>query len=147
MRHRFRRGMLAALIAGVTFFYPLLAPTPHRIDETHFRQIQPGMTRAQVEAIFGAPPGEYDWAESDGDGFLLLIDSGLIAMGGETANHYHVTSAILNRDPNHQSIWTSRHGTFGIYFGENERVSWTNHRSEVRIVPPWQRAWQWWKSN
>src|SRR5262245_49350491 len=66
MKRRFRRGMLAALIAGVTFFYPLLAPTPHRIDEAHFRQIQPGMTRAQVEAIFGAPPGEYDWAEADG---------------------------------------------------------------------------------
>jgi len=66
MKKRFRRGLLVALVALVAFFYPLLAPTPHRIDETHFKLIEQGMSRAQVEAIFGVPPGEYDWAEADG---------------------------------------------------------------------------------
>src|SRR5947207_1673873 len=63
MKHRIRRGSLVALIAGITFFYPLLAPTPHRIDETHFSLVEKGMSRAEIEAIFGVPPGEYDWAE------------------------------------------------------------------------------------
>jgi hypothetical protein len=46
-------------------FYPLLAPTPHRIDQAHFELIQNGLTRADVEAIFGVPPGQHDWAEPE----------------------------------------------------------------------------------
>jgi len=187
MKRRFRRGMLAALIAGVTFFYPLLAPMPHRIDEAHFRQIQPGMTRAQVEAIFGAPPGEYDWAEADGSalgyfqsaialtGSAPVTNSVLISIGSDktiAGNTFVITSGseakwsdvigTINAvqlgtprnqirywiafDPSRARTWTSRHGTFEIQFGDNDLVTWTNHHSEVRIVPPWERAWRWWKS-
>jgi succinate dehydrogenase flavin-adding protein (antitoxin of CptAB toxin-antitoxin module) len=187
IKHRIRRGMLAALIAGVTFFYPLLAPTPHRIDEAHFRQIQAGMTRAQVEAIFGAPPGEYDWAEADGSALAffqsaialsvrtppaspVLIDIGsdktiasktwVITAGGEArwSDVIGTINAVQLGTPRNQirywiaydasrtRTWISRHGSFEIQFGDNDLVTWTNHHSEVRIVPPWERAWRWWKS-
>src|SRR5262245_29214802 len=35
------------------------------IDQPHFDLIQDGMTRANVETIFGMPAGQYDWAESE----------------------------------------------------------------------------------
>lgn len=187
MRHRIRRGMLAALIAGVTFFYPLLAPTPHRIDDAHLQQILPGMTRAQVEAIFGAPPGEYDWAEADGSALAfyqsaialsvrtapsgpVFIDIGsdktvasntlVIAASGEvrwsdvvgTINAVQLGTPRnqirywIAFDPARTMTWISRHGAFEVQFGENDLVTWTNRQSEVRIVPPWERAWRWWKS-
>src|SRR5262245_63526578 len=65
MPRRWNRMLLAALIASITFFYPLLAPSPHRIDPDHFEFIVAGMTKEQVEAIFGVPAGKYDWAEDD----------------------------------------------------------------------------------
>src|SRR5262249_53412649 len=115
MKRRLRRGMLAALIAGVTFFYPLLAPTRHRIDEAHFRQIQPGMTRAQVEAIFGAPPGVYDCAEVEPYArwhFFSLSWSSITSIG-DSRN------------------WTSRNGCFYVHFDQDDLVASTNHYSEV----------------
>jgi hypothetical protein len=62
---RFSRLLLLALVAIVIGFYPLLAPTPHRIDQEHFDLIQEGMMKADVEAIFGVPAGNFDWAEPD----------------------------------------------------------------------------------
>jgi len=187
MKKRIRRGLLMTLVAVVAFFYPLLAPMPHRVDETHFNLIEKGMSRAQVEAIFGVPPGEYDWAESDGSalGFFrpaialrvhtapsnqlligvgandtLVANSFVITTSGE-ARWTEVLGAMngvqlkspramihywIAHDPSRARTWTSRHGSFEIQFDEHDRVSWTNQQSEVRIVPPWERAWRWWKS-
>src|SRR5262245_33955381 len=65
MKSRVTRGMVATLVVFITFFYPLLAPTQHRIDEAHAKMIVKGMTYAQVEAVFGVSPGDYDSAEWD----------------------------------------------------------------------------------
>ena len=54
---RWNRIPLAALIVLITFLYPLLAPTPHRIDGVHADLITTGLTKDQVEAIFGVPAG------------------------------------------------------------------------------------------
>jgi hypothetical protein len=62
---RWKQLLLALLIASITFFYPLLAPTPHRIAQAHADLIIAGMTKEQVEAIFGVPEGSYDWAEHE----------------------------------------------------------------------------------
>jgi len=43
---------------------PLLAPTPHR-DRSQVDLIRPGMTLADVEALFGVPAGNYDWAQTN----------------------------------------------------------------------------------
>src|SRR5262245_24874963 len=63
---RCRKIVLVGAVVAVSFLYPLLAPTAHRIDRAHFDLIKDGLTRTDVEAIFGVPPGEYDWAEQDG---------------------------------------------------------------------------------
>ena len=66
MRRFLSRSSLVLLLLIVTLFYPLLAPPAHRIDKDHFELIQKGMTLDEVEAIFGKPPGNYDWAVADG---------------------------------------------------------------------------------
>ncbi len=66
------RLFLAAILSVVLGFYPLLAPPAHRIDQAHFESIFPGMTRTDVESLFGVPPGEYDWAEADGPAWPVL---------------------------------------------------------------------------
>ena len=47
-------------IAAVIWF--LTRANPH-IDDDHYRQIEHAMTLAQVEAIIGAPPGNYGGAD------------------------------------------------------------------------------------
>jgi hypothetical protein len=62
---RWKRVLLASLIASLAFIYSLLAPPIHRIDKDHAELIKQGMTYAKVESIFGQPPGNYDWAVAD----------------------------------------------------------------------------------
>src|SRR5437773_11169837 len=64
------RWLVAIALVGLLGLYPLLAPTPHRIDQAHADLIVQGMTKEQVEAIFGVPAGQYDWAEQDGLGIV-----------------------------------------------------------------------------
>src|SRR5262245_12472544 len=120
MKSRFSLGLLAALIAGITLFYPLLAPTPHRIDEAHFKLIEKGMSLAQVEAIFGVPSGNYDWAEGP-------IDP-------------------VERYFGRQKSWMSRNGWINVYFDDEERVVGTSNWVAVRLASPWDRVRRWWKS-
>jgi hypothetical protein len=135
---RLSRILLLALLVVIAGFYPLLTPTADRIDQAHFELIQVGMTRAEVEAIFGVPPGQYGWAEQspptswiaifDGTASTLVID--------ERINRFLVGWK-------HDVVcWVSRHGAFAINFDADGRVGWTS-ACESRIVPPWQR---WWKA-
>jgi hypothetical protein len=151
MCRRWNRILLAALIVLITFLYPLLAPTPHRIDPAHADLIVRGMTKEQVETIFGVPAGEYDWAEAAG-GLALWHYRGRLALRLSRENlvarrNRAVAVATNVRGPIPVSIltWTSRHGSFAVWFDDNDLVS-TNAMTEVRIVPPWQRWWnQFWK--
>ena len=153
MRSFWSRGLLAALVVMITFLFPFLAPTPHRIDRAHCDLITKGMTKAQVEAIFGVPAGQYDWAEQDdlgmvwldidGDGWPdLIVDAFSNDAAGTTR-----TPILLLTNPRRSCVtWTSRHGVFVIWFDWEERVIATNAWTEVRIVPPWQRWWRsYWK--
>lgn len=75
MRRFISPFLLIASVVVVLGFYPLLAPTPHRIDQAHFELIKQGMAKADVEAIFGVPAGQYDWAEPEPRRFRLLIST------------------------------------------------------------------------
>jgi hypothetical protein len=157
------RILLAALIVGLVGFYPLLAPTPHRIDKAHCDRIAIGMTKDEVEAIFGVPAGQYDWAEEDGHArflfYLQLVDAEAVLRTRLEAK-YRETSVEADGDdtvalgafrevrvPSQTSLtWTSRHGSFMVRFDDNERVVSTNASTEVRLVPPWKRWWtRYWK--
>ena len=160
MRRRWNRMLLAALVASITFFYPLLAPTPHRIDQAHADLIVRGMTKEQVEAIFGVPDGSYDWAEADGrarhpvhlalfdvlarERFVTQIQAASMADGNDqmVLEELRVSPIYIQTS----LTWTSRHGAFIIWFDDRERVVSVNSSTEVRIVPPWQRWWsRYWK--
>lgn len=128
MKYRFSRALLATLIASITFFYPLLAPVPHRIDQAHFESIPYGMTQEEVEAIFGVPPGKYDCAERDGGPDMIL----------------HTMSAAIEwfEFENEALTWSSRYGSFAIRFDRQNRVRSTRSWTKMRRVPFWPTLWE-----
>jgi len=170
---RFSRLLLIALLAVVAGFYPLLAPTPHRIDREHFDLIQVGMTKAEVEAIFGVPPGSYDWAEAESYFHVMRVRAAVqlemaemlqrraTAQSQRKATTETTTELAINlehaRAMERQAAaevmfeilarvsetWASRHGAFTVRFDNDGRVVSKTDAWGVRIVPPWQR---WWKA-
>jgi hypothetical protein len=144
-----KRILLALLIVSLTFFYPLLAPTPHRIDQAHADLIVQGMTKEQVEAIFGVPAGQYDWAEENRDAFVYFqtaISYYALSIREDGAAEQIVMPVRPVKLHLHTSMtWTSRHGSFSVRFDQDERVASKSASPQVRIVPPWQRWWRVWK--
>jgi hypothetical protein len=143
---RLARLLLLAAVAGVGFVYPLLAPTPHRIDQNHFELIKDGMTMAEVEAIFGVPAGRYDWAEPDSVGRVRIWMALGQAVQAQQGRDTHLGIRFLTgvktfSDGGVNEMWVSRHGAFTVHFDANDRVAWKSEDG-VRIVPPWQRWWQ-----
>src|SRR5262245_3508603 len=150
MRRRWNRMLLAALIASITFFYPLLAPTAHRIDPAHFELIVAGMTKEQVEAIFGVPAGQYDWAEDDSHRrlhfYFRLRQAEYMLLAASSDNRNEITFRSRAAGPQSELTWTSRHGSLSAWLDEDDRVVSTHISTEVRVTPPWQRWWsRYWK--
>lgn len=156
------RWLVALALVGLLGLYPLLAPTPHRINQAHADLITQGMTKDQVEAIFGVPAGQYDWAEEGGHERFFLAYLRLIEV--EASHRIKLAAkprkALVAQDDSDDEVvigalrefrvpfqtsltWTSRHGSFMFWFDENECVVSANSWTEVRTVPPWQR---WWKT-
>jgi hypothetical protein len=143
MRRSVSRLLLIAFVAAVVGLYPLLAPTAHRIDQERFELIQEGMTRADVEALFGAPPGRYDGADAKLDHFYIMFAKGqVMAMDADfslaanwpAALHRAARSAV-------SATWVSRHGAFTVAFDDHDRLAWKSSSGSL-VVPPWQRWWQ-----
>ena len=149
------RILVAALIVGLLGLYPLLAPTPHRIDPAHFELIVKGMSKDQVEAIFGVSAGKYDWAEDNGHAHYWLhfhlIQSLRQARPTdgddvESKVFHKIFREVHSRGPQTQLTWTSRHGSLAAWLDEDDRVVSTHVSTEVRVTPPWQRWWsRYWK--
>jgi hypothetical protein len=153
---RFRRALIVVCLAIVMFFLPLLA-CPHRIDETHHELIRTGMSEAEVEAIFGVPAGNYDWAVKESRyrvvhaAVFQLESQQLIWDASEAAAPSYVKSALGLSQSTPQfvwfeisgdmRIWTSRNGSFTLWFDRHGKVTSTGHRDDVRIEPPWLRWW------
>lgn len=140
----------AALVLGVlmtTLAYPLLAPPAHRIDRGHLARIMPGMSEADVEGIFGVPPGDYDWVVQDEK---LRIET-LIGLDGEIFDKVGVNQLAFSgrtmivcaqhggRGMMTFKTWSSRYGVFQVAFNEDGRVAATGAWGDVR--PVW-RVWR-----
>jgi hypothetical protein len=128
-------------------FYPLLAPTPHRIDRVHFDLVEAGMTQADVEAIFGVPAGQYDWAEPYDVHFLRFArEMRFLKRLAEIESAHAQTPVrlrvILDRESETSATWIGRHGGFDVSFDAQGRVVSNSGPYGVRVVPPWQRWWQ-----
>jgi hypothetical protein len=158
MKRRLSRGLLAIFVVSVTFLYPLLAPLPHRIDEQHFKLIQNGMSCAEVENILGAPPGEYDWMEFDGEAFqkrklewiftLASSESNLdLTVGSRVIRKIYSSNGgvigVVTIVPDKSKVkqWTARFGSIEIEFSNNDKVLVGTFRRDVRLVTPWNRWW------
>ena len=163
---KWMRRLLVLTILGLLGLYPLLAPPAHRIDPAHGDRIKPGMTRQQVEGIFGVPAGEYDWAEAQSQklwsyavrartGYRLQVQrmqdvsvNYVVELSQQPAVKEVVVAAPvhttirLRTARNTPATWTSRHGTFTVWFNEDGRVVSTGYSTDVKIVPPWQRWWR-----
>src|SRR5262245_60856276 len=138
---RWLRRLIVLFLVGLLGLYPLLAPPPHRIDQAHCDLIKEGMTKDEVESIFGVPSGEYDFAERKFSAYQFRIS----AVHLKRASFYYTTALALTvkqRQLNVRSTWTGRHGAFTVSFDEHGRVVSTRGPQEVTIVPPWQ---DWWK--
>ena len=157
MKRRLGRGLLVILLAAITLFFPLLA-APHRIDQAHRDLIRGGMTAAEVEAIFGVPAGEYDWATRDNrlerfelaifdmEVIRLQMDSEQLRMDAIKRNLAQTETALaglrisaLGRDP---QTWTSRHGSVTIWFDNAGCVTSVGSWQGSHVQPPWQRWWR-----
>jgi hypothetical protein len=154
---RFRRAAVVVLLLMIALFFPLLASPAHRIDEEHFALIQSGMTSAEVEAIFGVPAGNYDWAVADTELFLWvdtliriqhIKQPAAVTLGQEEMQLsvvYDAPSIIVQRetiDSTRLTTWISRHGAFYIAMDSNGLVVSKGQWGKTRIEPPWQRWWQ-----
>jgi hypothetical protein len=64
---------LAAYLLCAPNSHPVRVVPPHRISRASFEQIREGMTRAEVEALLGVPPGEY--RDEDPDSPSMLGDA------------------------------------------------------------------------
>jgi len=165
------RLLIAALLVGLLGFYPLLAPPIHRIDKAHAELIKHGMTYAEVETIFGQPPGNYDWAVAD-NGVIRLWDvatgrplnttNGVFAIGASGGHTFcsdgtvtalvrqkqaqEVTSVFLGRSlGTNTKTWISRHGMCTVLFDQHGRVCGTiTDWGNTRVEPPWSKWWQKW---
>jgi hypothetical protein len=129
----FLRRLALVLVIAVTFLYPLLAPTAHRIDERHFKMIRQGMTEAEVEAIFGAPAGVHDW--------VMVGDDTTRPVWVQEAN----STMLLPVPTRHDStrVWVSRHGIFGVSMDRDRRVYILHRASGAPVMEaPWKRWWR-----
>jgi hypothetical protein len=146
---RLSRLLLLALLVAVVGFYPLLAPTPHRIDREHFKLIEPGMTKSDVEAICGVPAGQYDWAEPNEYHLQVLhLSARLDELRDDQRIQRHgreisFVGRLVDDGPRINETWISRHGAFVVRFDRGGQVVSKSSGTRVRIVPPWQR---WWKA-
>jgi hypothetical protein len=132
---------LLALLVIVTFFYPLLAPTAHRIDQAHFDLIKDGMTKAEVEAILSVRAGKYDWATAD-EWFVYVGAYEAADQGIGICSLPVIQSAFDSDEPGQPSLWVGRHGACAIHFDHRQRV--TARRSfspQIRIEPPGKNWW------
>jgi hypothetical protein len=160
---KWSRLLIAGIVVSLLGLYPLLAPTPHRIDEAHFDQIQ-----------FGAPAGNYDWAVAKDPAIVLWdVSTGLII--NEVYLTRKVSSVTINRALDDATAWditfaqpfqelsanidnltviriartsrtwTSRHGTGTIHFDQHNRVTGKSGWGETRLEPPW-HSWRKWFS-
>lgn len=147
-KYQLARAAVVALLCAIGFLYPLLAPTPHRIDHDHLALIRRGMTEGEVEAIFGVPAGGYDSAVEDKQ---MRIDV-MIPTPAEVDEKIPIdqlafsgrTMFISARHGPNPSVktWFSRHGVFHVAFDREGRVAATGSWGKTAVVPPWQRWWQ-----
>jgi hypothetical protein len=100
-----RRKLIAALVALAVLVVvgaPVLWPPPNRVTQENYDSIRMGMSRTEVEAIFGAP-GDYTSGPTD-----YRVD---------TAPQFASTAGYTF------GIWNTDTSSVGVVFDAEDRVS------------------------
>jgi hypothetical protein len=93
--------VVVALVTAVYFVWPHLSGSAHRINPYTAVKVRVCMTQAQVEAIFGAPPGDYSSEPKAGP-----------------------LHAPPDRRPDlRREDWTADEGGAVVYFGQDGKVA------------------------
>jgi hypothetical protein len=116
--------VVVAIVAAVYFVWPHLSGSAHRINPYTAMKVRVGMAQAQVEAIFGAPPGDYSSEPKAG------------------SRH-----APPDRRPDlRREEWAADEGGAVVYFGQDARVAdatlWVvpHKASKFEAIRKW---WYW----
>jgi hypothetical protein len=115
--------VVAALVAAVYFGRLHLAGSAHRINPYTAVKVRLGMTQSEVEAIFGAPPGDYS--------------------SGPKADR---PQAPADRRPDlRREDWTTEEGGAVVYFGPDGRAAdFTLWVAPGRQTSKFERVRKWW---
>jgi hypothetical protein len=115
---------VVAIVAAVFFAWQHLSRSVHRINPYTAMKVRLGMTQAQVEAIFGAPAGDY-------------------ASGAKAGQR----RAPSDRRPDlRREDWTADEGGAVVYFGQDGKVAdatlWLvpHKASQFETIRKW---WYW----
>jgi hypothetical protein len=116
--------VVAALVAAVYFGRRHLAGSAHRINPYTAMMVRLGMTQAEVESVFGAPPGDYS--------------------SGPAADQ----APPENRRPDlRREAWTAEEGGAVVYFGPDEKVAdftlWVAPVRQTSKLEPLRKWWYW----
>ena len=116
-------GVLALLACAALLF---LLPKPIDVTEASCGRIQPGMTRTEVEAILGGPPGDYETGKRG-----IVLD--------------RYGNGVLMEEGRMEE-WGGDEGFLQIGFDENDSVLWTRFVSAGRrrtFIERWLRRSLW----
>jgi hypothetical protein len=113
----------AALVAAVYFGLLLLFGSAQRVNPYTAMKVRLGMTQSEVEAIFGAPPGDYS--------AVPLADR---------------PQPPANRRPDlRREDWMTEEGGAVVYFGPDDRVAdCTLWLTPGRKMTGFERIRKWW---
>src|SRR5712691_624527 len=87
---------LTTLTGTSIFLVVWWSANAHSITPENVARIEPGMTRAELVALMGAPPGSYDGA------VFQAVSS----------------TIVLADDPD---LWVSRHAAIKVFFDDDQR--------------------------
>jgi outer membrane protein assembly factor BamE (lipoprotein component of BamABCDE complex) len=108
-RHKRLLLLVLTTLAGTAVFLAVWwSASAHAITPENVARIKPGMTRAELVALMGAPPGSYDGAVFQTTGSTIVSDD----------------------DPD---VWVSRRAAVKVFFDDDQRVTLMIHgQSGVR---------------
>jgi hypothetical protein len=106
---------LAAVAAGAVVLWPR---SGDRITRENFDRIREGMSRAEVEAIFGGPPGDYRTVRTENEYYEPRSDP---ENPTHAADRLYTRTVMLSRD-SLRGDWLGNEGLALVFF-ESGRVA------------------------
>jgi hypothetical protein len=131
------------VVAGVLIWL-VTRPKPH-IDNDHYRQIEHGMMLAEVQAIIGAPPGNYGGADPNAYGIQAC--QGWICSLFQDWRYGTPTMTLekINAQLEEGRIvaWTGRQYAIAVQVDAQDRVVGTGMGIRATELTWWERLLEW----